>query len=165
MTITTDKSRYMQHFPTSKKLFETALKYLPAGVSSTSRATWSGWNPYPLFIEKGTGSHIIDVDGNEFIDYLLGLGPMLLGHRPKEITDAVTKQIQNSGTIFALGSKLEIEAANKGPVDKLTFSVFLFSHVFCNAIKRLVNSVIQIAFTSRFRFHAVADKRHSSVAF
>ena len=113
MTITTDKSRYMQHFPTSKKLFEIALKYLPAGVGSTSRATWSGWDPYPLFIEKGSGSHIIDVDGNEFIDYLLGLGPMLLGHRPKEITDAVTKQIQNSGTIFALGSKLEIEAANK----------------------------------------------------
>ncbi len=113
MTITTDKSRYMQHFPTSKKLFEIALKYLPAGVGSTSRATWSGWDPYPLFIEKGSGAHIIDVDGNEFIDYLLGLGPMLLGHRPKEITDAVTKQIQNSGTIFALGSKLEIEAANK----------------------------------------------------
>lgn len=108
-----DVTRYIKHFPTSGELFIKAKKYLPAGVGSTSRATWSGWEPYPLFIEKGTGSHVIDVDGNEFIDYLLGLGPMLLGHRPKVITEAVTKQIQEIGTVFALGNELEIEAAKK----------------------------------------------------
>jgi len=53
------------------------------------------------------------VDENEFIDYLLGLGPMLLGHRPKEITQKVTEQIQNIGTVFALGNSLEIEVAEK----------------------------------------------------
>ena len=54
--------------------------------------------------------------------------------------------------------------SQSGSVDKLTFSVFI-SACFLNAIKRLVNSVIQTAFTSLFRFNAVADKRHSSVAF
>src|SRR5699024_3180673 len=79
-------SKYIEHFPKSKELFLKAKKYLPAGVGSTSRAIWSGWDPYPLFVKNGKGSHIIDVDGNEFIDYLLGLGPMLLGHRPNEVT-------------------------------------------------------------------------------
>ena len=109
----TDESKYKKRFPTSEKLFNDAQYYLPAGVGSTSRAKWSGWEPYPLYIKEGYGSHIIDVDGNEFIDYLLGLGPMFLGHRPIEITNAVLDQIQNVGTIFALGSPLEIEAAKK----------------------------------------------------
>lgn len=108
-----DINRYIKHFPTSKKMFEKAERYLPAGVGSTSRAIWSGWKPYPLFVKQGIGSHLIDVDENEFIDYLLGLGPMLLGHRPKEITQKVTEQIQNIGTVFALGNSLEIEVAEK----------------------------------------------------
>lgn len=108
-----DTDRYTKKFPTSRVLFEKAKKYLPAGVGSTARATWSGWIPYPIFVESGCGSHITDVDGNEFIDYLLGLGPMLLGHCPKTVTDKVTEQIQNTGTVFALGSKLEIETAKK----------------------------------------------------
>lgn len=109
----TDVSRYIEHFPTSGALFEKSKKYLPAGVGSTSRAVWSGWEPYPLFIKKGNGSRIIDVDGNEFIDYLLGLGPMLLGHRPQMVTEAVTRQVQEVGTVFALGSELEMEVAKK----------------------------------------------------
>lgn len=108
-----DINRYIKHFPTSKKMFEKAERYLPAGVGSTSRAVWSGWEPYPLFVNQGIGSHLIDVDGNEFIDYLLGLGPMLLGHRPKEVTLKVAEQIQNIGTVFALGNSLEIEVAKK----------------------------------------------------
>lgn len=110
---TIDVNRYHKHFPISASMFEEAKRYLPAGVNSTSRTIWSGWNPYPIFVQKGAGSHIIDVDGNEFIDYLLGLGPMLLGHRPAVITEAVTRQIQEVGTIFALGSQLDTEAAKK----------------------------------------------------
>lgn len=105
--------KYTKKFPTSGALFQKAKEHLPAGVGSTSRATWSGWDPYPLFLQKGNGSHVVDVDGNEFIDYLLGLGPMLLGHRPQIVTETVIKQIQDVGTISALGSKLEIEAAQK----------------------------------------------------
>ena len=73
----------------SAGLFEAARRLIPGGVNSTARATWSGWTPYPLFVEGGTGSRLRDVDGNEYIDYLLGLGPMLLGHRPPRVTQAV----------------------------------------------------------------------------
>jgi glutamate-1-semialdehyde 2,1-aminomutase len=104
---------YERRFPTSKILFAEARKYIPAGVNSTARTTWSGWDPFPLYVEKGTGSRIVDVDGNEFIDYLLGLGPMILGHRPPLITEAVTKHINEIGTVFALASRLDTTVARK----------------------------------------------------
>lgn len=108
-----DAIKYRTNFPNSAKLFERAQKYLPGGVGSTARATWSGWTPFPLYVEQGAGAYITDVDGHEFIDYLLGLGPMLLGHRPKSVTNAVVQQIQETGTVFALGHRLEIDAAKK----------------------------------------------------
>ena len=108
-----DVKEYEKRFKTSKILFEDAKGYLPAGVNSTARAVWSGWEPYPIFVERGEGPYIVDVDGNEFIDYLLGLGPMMLGHRPAVVTDAVIKHISEVGTSFALASKQDIEAARK----------------------------------------------------
>jgi glutamate-1-semialdehyde 2,1-aminomutase len=98
---------------TSARLFQAACKPIPGGVNSTARATWSGWDPYPLFIQSGLGSHLTDVDGNEYIDYLLGLGPMLLGHRPPRVTQAVVDFIQQRGTVFALPTAVEAELAEK----------------------------------------------------
>jgi glutamate-1-semialdehyde 2,1-aminomutase len=97
----------------SARLFAAACKPIPGGVNSTARATWSGWDPYPLFIDKGAGSRITDVDGNEYIDYLLGLGPMLLGHRPPRVTQAVVDFIQQRGTVFALPTADEAKLADK----------------------------------------------------
>jgi glutamate-1-semialdehyde 2,1-aminomutase len=98
---------------TSARLFQAACKPIPGGVNSTARATWSGWDPYPLFIQSGLGSHLTDVDGNDYIDYLLGLGPMLLGHRPPRVTQAVVDFIQQRGTVFALPTAVEAELAAK----------------------------------------------------
>ena len=97
----------------SAKLFARAQELIASGVNSTARAPRSGWSPYPLFIESGKGSRIVDVDGNEYIDYLLGLGPMLLGHRPERVTQAVVDFIQQRGTVFALPVADEIELARK----------------------------------------------------
>lgn len=97
----------------SAKLFEHACKTIPGGVNSTARATWSGWDPYPLFVERGEGAYLYDVDGNAYIDYLLGLGPMILGHRPPKVTAAVVEQIQKRGTVFALPTAQEAELADK----------------------------------------------------
>jgi len=82
----------------SGDLFAAACELIPGGVNSTARATWAGWNPYPLFVDKGQGSRLTDVDGNEYIDYLLGLGPMIFGHRPPRVTQAVVDFIQQRGT-------------------------------------------------------------------
>jgi glutamate-1-semialdehyde 2,1-aminomutase len=97
----------------SAQLFAQAQEVIASGVNSTARTPRSGWSPYPLFIDHGKGSRIFDVDGNEFIDYLLGLGPMLLGHRPERVTKAVIDFISHRGTVFALPVADEIELARK----------------------------------------------------
>ncbi len=97
----------------SSRLFEAARRIIPGGVNSTARATWSGWDPYPLFADRGSGSRLTDVDGNEYIDYLLGLGPMLLGHRPPAVTRAVVDFIEQRGTVFALPVAEETALARK----------------------------------------------------
>lgn len=97
----------------SAQLFASAREVIPGGVNSTARATWSGWEPYPLFVQSGQGSRVTDADGNTYIDYLLGLGPMILGHRPQRVTQAVVDQIQNVGTVFALPAAAEADLARK----------------------------------------------------
>jgi len=97
----------------SSQLFERAARTIPGGAGSTARMPRNGWAPYPLFISEGRGSRIRDVDGNEYIDYLLGLGPMILGHRHPVITAAVVEAIEEYGTCFGLPYELEIEAAEK----------------------------------------------------
>jgi glutamate-1-semialdehyde 2,1-aminomutase len=97
----------------SAELFDLASQVLPGGVGSSARSVRAGWSPYPLFISHGTGSHVFDVDGHEYIDYLLGLGPMLLGHRHPEVTAAVVRAVQEYGTVFGLPYELEAEAARK----------------------------------------------------
>lgn len=94
-------------------LFERAKLTIPGGAGSTARLPRNGWEPYPLFISEGYGSRLRDVDGNEYIDYLLGLGPMILGHRHPVVTKAVSEAITEYGTCFGLPYELEIEAAEK----------------------------------------------------
>ncbi|MBS0364368.1 MAG: glutamate-1-semialdehyde 2,1-aminomutase [Proteobacteria bacterium] len=96
----------------SAALYPKACEVIPAGVNSTARARFSGWDPYPLFIDHGTGAHLFDVDGNRYVDYLLGLGPMLLGHRPPGVTAAVVRAIQERGTVFALPTEDEARLAH-----------------------------------------------------
>jgi len=97
----------------SAALYQRACELIPAGVNSTARARFSGWEPYPLFIDRGEGAHLIDVDGNRYIDYLLGLGPMILGHRPPAVTAAVVRAIEQQGTCFALPTAAEAELARR----------------------------------------------------
>jgi glutamate-1-semialdehyde 2,1-aminomutase len=97
----------------SAELFDISSLVLPGGVGSSARSVRAGWSPYPPFISHGTGSHVFDVDGHEWVDYLLGLGPMLLGHRHPEVTAAVVRAIQEYGTVFGLPYELEAEAARK----------------------------------------------------
>ncbi|MGA7908480.1 MAG: glutamate-1-semialdehyde 2,1-aminomutase [Candidatus Sulfotelmatobacter sp.] len=97
----------------SARLFAQAQEVIASGVNSTARTPRSGWSPYPLFVDHGKGSRLFDVDGNEFIDYLLGLGPMLLGHRPDQVTKAVIGFISQRGTVFALPVADEITLARK----------------------------------------------------
>lgn len=93
----------------SKQLFERASKSLVGGVNSPVRAFNSvGGNP--LFIERGEGVHIYDVDGNEYIDLIGSYGPLILGHAHPKVTAAVQAAIQKSFT-YGASTLGEIEMA------------------------------------------------------
>jgi glutamate-1-semialdehyde 2,1-aminomutase len=99
--------------PRSGELFRRAQEVIPGGAGSSARTVKFGWKPYPPFIAEGQGSRLRDVDGHEYIDYLLGLGPMILGHRHPVVTEAVVAAVRDLGTCFGLPYELEIQAAGK----------------------------------------------------
>jgi len=93
----------------SSALFEEAKQYIPGGVNSPVRAFKSvGGNP--LFIEKGEGAKIYDVDGNEYIEYIGSWGPHLFGHNPAFIKNALLEAV-NSGTSFGAPTSMEVKMA------------------------------------------------------
>ena len=93
----------------SKELFKEAQNYLVGGVNSPVRAFKSVGSD-PIFIQRGKGSRIWDVDGNEYIDYVLSWGPLILGHAHDQVINAI-KQVANYGTSFGAPTELEIEMA------------------------------------------------------
>ncbi len=113
----TDKPVFEQAFASrtarSRALFEGARAVLPGGVNSTARTTYAGWEPYPLFAAGGEGPYLIDVDGNRYIDYLLALGPLILGHRHPAVAARVAEETARLGTMFALPYELEQHVARK----------------------------------------------------
>lgn len=96
----------------SGRLFERANKHLAGGVGSGTRSPRSGWLPHPIFVDHATGSRVFDVDGNEYVDYQMGQGPLILGHRPAPVLEAVTKTITERGSMLALCTDLEGRAAD-----------------------------------------------------
>jgi len=92
----------------SRKLFDEAKKILPGGVSSPVRAI----KPYPFYTKRANGSKIIDIDGNEYIDYVMGYGPLLLGHNHHAIKEAVIKQLDD-GWLYGTPSELEVALAKE----------------------------------------------------
>jgi glutamate-1-semialdehyde 2,1-aminomutase len=109
----TDSYLHPERFTRSRELYEQALRVIPGGVNSTARAAFSGWTPHPIFAKDGKGSKLTDVDGNVYIDYLLGLGPVIFGHRPEHITEAVAEKIRSVGTVFAMATEAEIGLAQQ----------------------------------------------------
>lgn len=83
------------HFTKSLALWERALRVIPAGCQLLSKSPQAHvLGAYPIFIERGEGSHVWDVDGNEFIDLTMGFGPHLVGYRHPDVVDAVRNRME-----------------------------------------------------------------------
>ncbi len=93
----------------SDALFARAQRVIPGGVNSPVRA-FRGVGGSPRFIARGEGSHIYDVDGNEYIDYVCSWGPLVTGHRPKPVIDAIASVLE-IGTSFGAPTGREVELA------------------------------------------------------
>jgi glutamate-1-semialdehyde aminotransferase len=96
---------------TSDDLWERARRVIPTGTQTLSKAPSQFVDGVsPKFLQRGCGSHVWDVDGNEYLDYPMALGPILLGYDFPAVTEAVIAQI-HEGTTFTLMHPLEVELA------------------------------------------------------
>ncbi|MFQ3318046.1 MAG: glutamate-1-semialdehyde 2,1-aminomutase [Natronomonas sp.] len=111
---------------TSRSLYDRALSVLPGGVNSSVRAAPQ---PYPTFVERGEGGHVIDADGNRYIDWVQGLGPLLLGHDMPESVQAAVQSRASEGPMYGMPTELEVEHAE-----------FVCRHVPSVEMIRFVNS-------------------------
>jgi glutamate-1-semialdehyde 2,1-aminomutase len=99
---------YIKRTPNSKKLYDEALKYLPAGVSYAIRH----FEPYPFYVLKGKGNKVWDVDGNEYTDYWMGHGAILMGHAYTPVIQAAKEQLE-LGTHLGFANEWEVKHAKQ----------------------------------------------------
>lgn len=121
----------------STKLFEESRCFLAGGVGSNARLTPELG---PIYFEKGLGSKVYDVDGNEFIDYILAWGPLILGHCPPAVVSAVKRQL-DAGTIFGSSVKEEVDLSRK--ICELLPSIELVR--FTNSASEAVHMTLRLA--------------------
>jgi len=96
----------------SMQLYEEAQKLSPGGMMGIRRPYNFIPGEYPIFLERGYGGHIIDVDGNDYIDMLCAYGPIILGYDEGEINDAVIRQMEK-GFCFSLVQPIQNELEQK----------------------------------------------------
>jgi glutamate-1-semialdehyde 2,1-aminomutase len=99
----------MRNFEKSIAAFKEAKEYMPGGVNSPVRA-FKSVNMDPVFMERGKGSKIYDIDGNEYIDYVLSWGPLILGHADETVVKAL-KETAERGTSFGAPNEMETKLA------------------------------------------------------
>ena len=97
------------HLANTRELFEKCKEVVSGGESSYARLTGTR----PIVMERGEGPFFYDVDGNRYIDWCLGYGPMIFGHRPKPIVDAVVRQITERGMLYTFPHELDYEVGRK----------------------------------------------------
>ncbi len=110
----------------SRDLYDRALSVLPGGVNSAVRAAIE---PYPPFIERGDGGHVIDADGNRYIDWVMGLGPLLYGHDTPQPVESAIQSHASEGPMYGMPTEIEVEHAE-----------FVARHVPSVEMLRFVNS-------------------------
>lgn len=102
-----------KRYKISEELLKRAEKTIPLGSQTFSKSkTQYPYGASPYFIKKGKGSHVWDVDGNEYIDFVNSLAAVTLGHNDHQITSAVKNQIED-GVLFSLAHPIEVEVAEK----------------------------------------------------
>lgn len=109
-----EKGMGIKHFvektPKSLEFYMEAAKVMPGGTTANIKF----FPPYPIIMEKGMGSRLYDLDGNEYLDYLLSYGALILGHGHPRVLQAVQKQLYENGTyLFGTPHRLEVEMGKK----------------------------------------------------
>ena len=98
-----------KNYESSKEAFKEAVNLMPGGVNSPVRA-FKSVNMDPIFMASGKGATITDIDGNEYIDYVLSWGPLILGHTDPDVVEGI-KRVAETGTSFGAPTIVENELA------------------------------------------------------
>ncbi|MDR5771158.1 MULTISPECIES: aminotransferase class III-fold pyridoxal phosphate-dependent enzyme [unclassified Caballeronia] len=136
----------------SHQLFRRACKSIPGGVSSNNRANW---HPFPLFYSYGKGAYIWDVDGNQYIDFVLGRGPLILGHSCEPVVAAIERQARK-GQLFAGQTLAEIELAEL--ISELVPGAV--QSRFCNSGSEAVHAALRLARAATGRTEVIRFAGH-----
>jgi len=106
----TELSHFRGRTSSSGVLFGEFKKHIAGGVTANAKFMY----PYPIVMRSAGGSKLVDVDGNEYVDYCLGYGPLILGHGHPTVVNAITNQLEASGTsLYGTPHKLELEMAKR----------------------------------------------------
>lgn len=95
----------------SKKIFNQSLKVIPGGVNSPVRS-FKSLGMDPVVVESGKGAEIRDVDGNEYIDFCMSWGALILGHAPPNVVETTKKQME-LGSTYGIATTIEMKLAEK----------------------------------------------------
>ena len=105
-----NRAEFVSRTKKSKELYERACKVIPGGISANAKFA----PPYPIFMDKAKGSNVTDVDGNVYVDYCMGYGPLILGHKHPEIAKAVHSLFEEHGTWhFGTPTEMDLKLAEK----------------------------------------------------
>jgi len=103
----------IKSFNNSLKMFETARTLIPSCTQTFSKGfTQFSYGAAPIFIQRGIGSHVWDLDKNEYIDYSMALGPVILGHSYPAVNKSISHQLQD-GITYSLPHPLEVSLAKR----------------------------------------------------
>lgn len=137
-------TRFKEKTPKSLEFYKEASKVMPGGTTANIKF----FAPYPIIMEKAKGSHLYDLDGNEYIDYLLSYGALILGHGHSRVLQAVQEQLYENGTyLFGTPHRLEVEMGKK--IQQLYPSIELLRYTNSGTEATLLAIRIASAFTGK----------------
>jgi len=133
--------RYLDRTRRSREIFENVSEYIPYGVNSNQRY----YPPYPLYYKRARGSRIWDVDGNEYVDFNMGYGTLLVGHSHPKLNEALHRQIEE-GILYTFPYHL-LEEISELIIDLMDIDMFRFSNSGSEAVMFAIR--LARAFTGR----------------
>jgi glutamate-1-semialdehyde 2,1-aminomutase len=146
--------RYLERTKKSREIYEKINEYIPLGVNSNQRY----YKPYPIYFDYARGSRIWDVDGNEYIDFNMGYGALIVGHSHPKLVSALKKQVEN-GILYTHPHRL-LEELSELIVDIFDFDMFRISNSGSEAVMFAIR--LARAYTGRDKIIKIEGSYHGT---
>ncbi len=146
---------YMSKTKRSRELYEEAVRHTPGGVHSSLRY----YPPYPFYVKRAGGSKIWDVDGNEYIDYVMGYGANLAGHAHPKLVEAIKEQVED-GTLYTMPYELQIRLVKELKRRYPSMAGFRLSNTGSEAVMHAIK--LARAYTGREKIVKVEGSYHGT---